>query len=125
MNMFDGLQFKHATRRDEHRLQSQCVKWFRYQYPQYAPLLFAVPNAGKRGKVVAAEMKAEGLWAGVADLILLHAKGVLLIEMKTEKGRQSDSQKTWQKAVEAQGYRYEVVRSFEEFEKLIKNFLAI
>jgi hypothetical protein len=40
--------------------------------------------------------------------------------MKYEKGRQSPVQIEWQGKVEAAGYRYEIIRSFEEFKELIK-----
>ena len=54
----------------EHRLQCACVRWFRYQYPHHASLLFAVPNGGRRDAVTGARLKAEGVVAGVADLLL-------------------------------------------------------
>ena len=34
-------------RHDESRIQAACVKWFRLQYPHFAPNLFAVPNGGQ------------------------------------------------------------------------------
>lgn len=110
----------------EHRLQCTCVRWFRYQYPSLSALLFAVPNGGRRDPVTGARLKAEGVVAGVSDLILFlpsdkhHA---LCIEMKTPKGRQSPSQKEWQQQVERYGYRYEVIRDFLEFEKLVKSYI--
>lgn len=110
----------------EHRLQCACVRWFRYQYPELSSLLFAVPNGGRRDPVTGARLKAEGVVAGVSDLILFlpsdkhHA---LCIEMKTPKGRQSPSQKEWQQQVERYGYRYEVIRDFLEFEKLVKSYI--
>lgn len=111
----------------EHRLQCACVRWFRYQYPHHASLLFAVPNGGRRDAVTGARLKAEGVVAGVADLLLFvpakqhHA---LCIEMKTPKGRQSPSQKEWQRLVEQLGYQYAVIRDFPAFEQLIKDYLA-
>lgn len=110
----------------EHRLQCACVRWFRCQYPQLSSLLFAVPNGGRRDPVTGARLKAEGVVAGVSDLILFlpsdkhHA---LCIEMKTPKGRQSSSQREWQQQVERYGYRYEVIRDFLEFEKLVKSYI--
>ena len=110
----------------EHRLQCTCVRWFRYQYPPLSALLFAVPNGGRRDPVTGARLKAEGVVAGVADLILFlpsdkhHA---LCIEMKTPRGRQSSSQKEWQLLVELYGYRYEVVRDFLEFKQLVKSYI--
>ena len=112
----------------EHRLQTLCVGWFRAQYPAMRHKLFAVPNGGYRSPKTAAAMKEEGQLAGVSDLIFLHRNsryGALLIEMKTPEGRQSDRQREWQKAIEAEGYRYVVCRSLEGFRKEIENYLEI
>ena len=84
---------------EEHRLQVACVRWFKYQYPNIAHALFAVPNGGRRDVTTGAKLKAEGALAGVSDLILLKSNdkyGALLIEMKTPKGKQSQYQKQWE-----------------------------
>ena len=110
------------TRHLESQIQKDCVTWFRLQYPKLASLLFAVPNGGSRSKTEAAIMKGEGVTAGVADLLLMfpnskhHALG---IEMKTPTGRQSDSQKRWQKQFESAGYKYVVCRCFEDFQQAV------
>lgn len=112
----------------EHRLQVACVRWFRYAYPDFTRLLFAVPNGGQRNAVTAIRLKAEGVVSGVADLLLLvprKDKHGLCIEMKTDKGVQSENQKLWQKDIEAQQYEYFVCRSFDEFEKIINNYLSV
>lgn len=112
---------------EEHRLQVACVQWFHYQYPNHAHNLFAVPNGGKRDKVTAAKLKAEGALAGVADLILLiqsKGYGALLIEMKTSSGRQADSQKAWQKAIEKDGYKYVICRSISDFIKEVNSYMG-
>lgn len=111
----------------ESQIQQQCVKWFRLQYADLALLLFAVPNGGARNKLEAGIMKGEGVTAGVADMLFLFPNAEhhgLCIEFKTPKGRQQDSQKRFQRKVEAFGYRYEIVRSFEEFVNLIRNYLS-
>ncbi len=110
----------------EHNIQVACVEWFRYVHRSLSPLLFAVPNGGQRNVIVAAKLKAEGVLAGVSDLLLLvpnkdyHA---LCIEMKSAKGRQTENQKSWQKEVEKQGYKYAVCRSLDEFMNTINNYL--
>lgn len=112
----------------ESHLQKNCFVFFRYQYPSLASLFFAVPNGGKRGKIEAAIMKAEGVTKGVADALLLVPSGNyhgLCIEFKTEIGRQSPEQKEWQKAVEAQGYKYEIVRNLDTFLDVIKKYLYL
>lgn len=115
----------------EENLQAACVKWFRLQYPQYDGLLFHVPNGGRRNLKEAARLKAEGVVAGVADLILLvpflqecvqYFNG-LCIEMKTSKGKQSQEQKDWECKVREQGYEYKVIRSLDEFIEVVDSYL--
>lgn len=111
----------------ESQIQRSCKKWFDYQYGQFSQLLFAVPNGGLRGKREAAIMKAEGMTAGVADMILLVPKkgyASLCIEFKTEKGRQTQLQKDWQRNAEMHGNKYVVVRSFSQFVKEITAYLC-
>ncbi len=113
-------------RHEESNIQKNCVTWFRLQYPSIARLLFAVPNGGARNAREAGIMKGEGVTAGVADIILLHPSGTyhsLCVEFKTAKGRQSPAQKEWQALVEANGNKYIVCRSFDEFRTHIKQYL--
>ena len=127
---FDELMVTHKARKpkdEEHRIQCACVRWFRLQYPQLNGRLFAVPNGGRRDVTTAAKLKAEGVIAGVQDLILLksnHDYGALLIEMKTLKGRQRDSQKQWQNLVCAdEEYKYVVCHSFDDFKREVDDYL--
>lgn len=112
---------------EEHRLQCACVEWFSHQYPKLRGRLFAVPNGGRRDLVTGGKLKAEGVVAGVADLILLKSNrdyGALLIEIKTPIGRQSDSQKEWQKIICENGeYKYVVCRSLDDFMREVNDFL--
>ncbi len=116
----------HHLNDEEHRIQCACVNWFRYIYPKYRHLLFAVPNGGKRNITTAKYLKAEGVMPGVSDLILLipnrHYHG-LLIEMKKPGGRQTASQVNFQTAAEKQGYLYAIAHSLDEFMSIIKNYL--
>ena len=121
---------RRSPRHIESAIQRQCVAWFRMQYPKHAKLLFAVPNGGGRSRVEAAIMKAEGVTAGVSDLILLEPRGgygALCIEMKTRRSgsRQSDSQKEWQRAAEAAGNRYDVARSLEVFQAIVNEYMQL
>ena len=112
----------------ESQLQIACVRWFRYEFPEYGDLLFSVPNGGKRHIATARKLKAEGVVAGVSDLILMvpnkdyHG---LCIEMKYGKGKQTDNQKRFQKSVEEQGYKYIVSRTFDDFEKRVSYYLKV
>lgn len=103
---------------EEARMQ---IEFFR-QVPLFFPrlpdkLLFAVPNGGSRHKIEAANMKRQGVKAGVADVILqIPKKGFasLCLEFKTKTGRQSKEQREYQRQVEMAGSKYVVVRSVEE-----------
>lgn len=114
---------------EESTLQRACVAWFRAQYPEHELMLFAVPNGGRRGKKEARIMKGEGVTAGVADLILLLPRGPfgsLCIEMKTTRknSRQRDSQKAWQAAAERAGNKYVIIRTQEEFEDVVTEYMG-
>lgn len=111
----------------EHKLQVSMVKLFRLKYPSMKHNLFAVPNGGRRDAVTGAKLKEEGQLAGVSDLIFLKANRFyhgLLIEVKTDKGRQSDNQKEWQQKITNDGFKYIVVRSLDQFIEEVKNYLA-
>jgi len=119
---------KNMKRHVESTLQCACVKWFRLQHPRLALLLNSVPNGGARNVVTGAIMKAEGAVRGVADLELNVARGGwfgMKIEMKTATGRQSDTQKAWQRAVEAEGYLYVLCRGFDDFRHAVGGYLAM
>ena len=121
---------KRRAEHTESNLQRQCVTWFRLQYPADALMLFAVPNGGGRSVVEASIMKAEGVTAGVADLLLLEARGgwgCLCIEMKTKKrgSKQRPTQKAWQTAAERAGNRYEVVRTLKEFQTIVGDYMGL
>lgn len=110
----------------ESKIQIACVNWFRYKYPQYKKILFSVPNGGVRNSITGAILKMEGALSGVSDLILLKPNrfyGCLCIEMKQPKGRQQESQKEWQKAVESVGNKYVVCRSLDEFMNAVEDYL--
>lgn len=123
----NAVKTRKVHKDEEHRIQCECVRWFSLQYPRLHGRLFAVPNGGRRDATTAAKLKAEGVVAGVADLILLKSNrdyGALLIEMKTLKGRQRDSQKQWQNIVCADGeYKYVVCRSFDDFQREVDDYL--
>lgn len=114
----------------ESDLQIRCLKWFRYEYPYLAKLMFHPKNENTAGRVQGAIAKAEGVVSGVADLILSLPStndaityASLAIEMKTKTGRQSDEQKTWQRYFEAACGEYIIVRDIDEFEDVVKAYV--
>jgi len=111
--------------------------------------LHAIPNAGARGnKVAASQLKAEGVKAGVADILLpvrirrgqeaetawfIHRKGFydfcgLYIEMKRKDGKPSDvtkEQTDFMVFVESQGYAWQVAFGWRMAADIIKRYMAL
>ena len=109
----------------EHRLQCGCVKWLRLQHPDL--LCFAIPNGGARNAVTGARLKAEGVVAGIPDLMIAEPRGYwagLFIEMKTEKGVLRAEQKQMMQTLIKKGYYFAVCRSFDEFRQIVTDYLA-
>jgi hypothetical protein len=67
--------------------------------------------------------KACGLLGGVSDtvLILPRTSELVFVEFKTKVGVQSAVQIDFEQRVKAHGFRYELVRDFETFKKIIEN----
>lgn len=113
-------------RHEESQIQQTCITWFRLQFPDLSLLIFAVPNGGWRRLREAQIMKAEGVTAGVADVLFLYPNKDfhgLCIEFKTKTGRQQPSQRLFQQKVEAHGYKYIIVRSLEQFIEEVKKYI--
>lgn len=122
-------------RQIESSLQIACMRWLMLQYREIWEVATAIPNGGQRpvriinGRVLCQEgvkLKREGVKAGVSDVIIFRvSKGYhgLHIEFKTKTGRQSEAQKRWQSKMEVEGYKYEVCRSFDEFVKIIEDYV--
>lgn len=125
---FGVVKCRRKPRNLEHTLQCRVIRWFRLTYPNMVHNLFAVPNGGYRTKTTAALMKEEGQLSGVADLILLKRKGscgALLLEAKVKGNYQSQTQREWQKRIEADGYQYRIFHSLEEFSQIVNNYLNL
>jgi hypothetical protein len=126
-------------RHRESKLQQECVEWFRVKFPD--KILFAIPNGGRRGLIEAKIMKGEGVLAGVPDLFLAQQKTFyvtgpcmessgfetyhgLFIEMKTDKGKLSPAQKAMHARLRGAGYKVEIARCFDQFERIIRDYLT-
>ena len=120
-----GLKTRKATRHDEDDLQAAVVRWWQHQYPEFAGLLFAVPNGGQRNAREGARMKAGGVIPGVADLILLVPRPhILLLELKIKGGKVSDAQKAWLGKAAAIGHTTAVAYDFHAARAAIVNHIG-
>lgn len=104
---------------NEHHLQVSMIQWYNAQYPKLRLNLFAVPNGSNIGQRAGAYMRAEGLRSGVSDLIFCYDETAYFIEIKTPKGKQSDSQKQFQQAMSDNFFEYYIIRTFDDFKLLI------
>lgn len=96
--------------------------------------VFAVPNGGSRNIIEAANLKAQGVMAGVSDLILLLPNKVYFIELKNPngKGRQSPAQREFEDNVRAYGNEYLLWDNWAQVEQFVNahrqevgNFMAV
>ena len=113
-------------KRPEQNLQITCVRWFRYQHPD--EILIHIPNGGYRTAIEALKFKQMGVLSGVLDLLLLKKSGkygALFIEMKSSKGKLTESQKLMIERLEMKGYKCEVASSFEEFKRIIEGYFKL
>lgn len=132
----------------EHREQVALFNWIR-RHEGTIPALrwcFAVPNGGKRGMLTAKKLKAEGVRAGVPDLLLplpkfyprsdprrpggqafgehIIAHGCW-IEMKTAAGRVSPEQRDWHAYLTRVGYAVHVCYSASEARAALCAYLGV
>lgn len=94
----------------EHRIQCGIVRHLRLR----GACVFAVPNGGARDAITGKRLKCEGVLAGVPDLVIVGKGEVFFVEIKTPTGKQSDSQKEFQREVEARGFKYLLWRSVDD-----------
>lgn len=104
-------KFNKKHKKEEHYLQCQIVNYLRAS----GYLVFAIANGGSRNAIEGANLKKEGVLAGVADLqVLLNNGKSLFLEVKTEKGKQQQTQKSFEDKCKELGHNYHVVRSVED-----------
>jgi len=113
----------------EHELQAAIIaecdrrSVLRVEYS----LIFAIPNGGHRHPAVAAKLKAEGVRAGVPDLLLPVARQGyhgLFLELKVSPNKPSQAQLDWLRNLRSEGYLCHVVwDSVDEAMGLIEWYL--
>lgn len=121
-----AVKWGETPKQSESEQQSECVNWFRAEYPQFAKLCFSVPNGGHRSKRTAAAIKREGAVAGIPDLAVCIPKGNyhgLFIEMKVRSNKPTPNQLEMMQLLSGQGYLCEVAYTTEEFKQIIQKYL--
>ena len=105
----------------ESKIQQEAVMWFRNTFCRVGQtprcIIFSVPNE-RSDKFEQMRMVQTGLMSGVSDLVVITPGKVLFIEVKDDKGRQSDKQKAFEQSLRTLGFEYYLVRNLEEFKKI-------
>ncbi len=130
-----------APRVSEHDEQSSFFTRARLQFRGrgdfYERLLFSVPNGmwagGSNPYALVAKFKAEGMGAGVSDILYLQPRGeyaYLAIEMKaadkrTSKGAVSDEQMEFLEEVNAAGGMGEVCYGADEAMEIFERYMSM
>lgn len=111
--------------------QTALIAELRIRMPEVAALIYHVPNGGHRLKKVAADLKGQGVAAGVPDLVLTMARGGyfgLYIEFKATPPNAapvSDSQHKWIRKLNDQGYLAIVCRGHFDAMEQIRAYLRL
>lgn len=109
--------------------QEAIFEWASYQMARMPELelLHHIPNGGRRDKAEAVAFKRRGVKAGVPDLCLPVARGNyhgLYIELKTEKGKPTKTQKLWIERLIKQGYFAKVCYGWRDAIRTIEYYLT-
>lgn len=116
----------------EHIEQVHLIAWASKsetlkQYPELE-FLAAIPNGGKRTKVVAMKLKAEGVKRGYPDLVLDVARGGYYGwkgELKVRGGSVKPDQAKWHDQLRRQGYRVDVRLGWEAMRDALVEYLGL
>ena len=97
------------------------------KYPELA-LLYHIPNGGSRNKIEAANLKRQGVKAGVPDICLPVPRGEyhgLYIELKHGKNKLSNLQREWLGWLNQQGHLALCAYGWEDTIKVIQKYLNL
>ena len=127
------LKPRKANKHEEDDLQAAVVRWWQHQYPEFAGLLFAIPNGGQRSAREGARLKAQGVTAGVPDLLLAKPRydanghvvsAGLWLELKVGKNKPSPQQRTMLALLVTHGYAAVVAYDFHAAKVAIVNHIG-
>jgi len=123
----------------ESQLQSICVSWFESVYRN--DIIIAIPNGTFfnaktkiAGYAYSKKLKKEGVKSGVPDLLICKTNslyGGLWIEMKRDQAsinkmhRDNINQLEFHAKLRLKGYKVEICCSYEDFQKIISDYMKI
>ena len=95
------------------------------------PVTYHVPNGGQRNKKTGSDLKAQGVKAGVSDLVVMEARGGLhglYLEFKATPPRHSaiaSTQRDWLALADDRGYGAVLARGLEEARAVLRAYMAL
>jgi len=113
----------------EHAHQAALISWWAIAHkafglPEYA--LLAIPNGGMRSKAVAGKLKAEGVRAGICDMVLpVSRKGFhgLWLEMKFGTNKPTPEQLEFMRWQQEEGYKCVICYDWMDARAEIEGYL--
>lgn len=115
-----NFERKLGRQNPEDALQRAMVDYLDLALPPDA-LCFAIPNGGKRSKVVAAILKRTGVKAGIPDLCIVWRGRAVFLELKAARGHLSAEQREMHRKLTFCGCEVWTVRSVEQAEYLLRS----
>lgn len=113
---------------DEQKMLFEWAEYAEVLYPELQ-LMYHIVNEGRRSYRSGAELRKQGMKAGVPDICLPVPRGgfgALYIEMKRAKGgRVSDAQDWWIEKLNAAGNLAVICHGFEEAKEIIMRYIQM
>ncbi len=124
--------YRNGISESEQALQAHLIEWVelhKHRFPELQ-LLYAIPNAAKRGKVNGWVMKLTGTKRGVPDLHLpVQSRDKqyigMWIEMKSKRGVVSPEQRQWLDMLATAGHKTVIHRSWTDAVNTIIDYLEL
>lgn len=122
--------FKGINPDSEDAIQANFFEWITLHEARFPvlELFYAIPNGGKRGKLVGWILKLTGTRPGVPDTNLPTRRGLyagLWIEFKRPGEKLRKEQVEWVNRLKAQGHRVEVCYSWTEAANVTIDYLQL
>ncbi|KGE78260.1 MULTISPECIES: VRR-NUC domain-containing protein [Halomonas] len=98
---------------------------------QAYPVIYHVPNGGQRSKKTGADLKRQGVKAGVSDLVVMEARGGLhglYLEFKATPPNHAavaPSQIDWLALADERGYGAVLAQGLEEARQVLREYMAL
>jgi hypothetical protein len=114
--------------------QAVLIRWLLGEKMRGTPVgelydaIYHVPNGGQRNKKTAADLKRQGVKAGVSDLVVMDARGGwhgLYLEFKATPPRHAAlaaSQREWLALADDRGYCAALARGLEEAKAVLREY---